>query len=136
MEKISWRHNIERLRYLQVIIFLHQPALLKDICKMQFLDFMKLKRMIRLWSLQVCLKTLSIYGRICRLILPHVLIQMECRLFPVILSSFHKRDRRFYIRAVKIFDRKPSMFYTMILKSLIHCWDSFEQNVRNDAAGT
>ena len=30
-------------------------------------------------------------GRICRLILAHVLIQMKCCLFPVILSSFHRR---------------------------------------------
>ena len=28
-------------------------------------------------------------GRICRLIFTHVLIQMKCCLFPVILSSFH-----------------------------------------------
>ena len=60
-------------------------------------------------------------GRICRLILAHVLIQMKCCLFPVILSSFHRRGRRHYIRAAKIFDRKPSMLYTMIVKSLIHC---------------
>ena len=48
-------------------------------------------------------------GRICRLILAHVLIQMKCCLFPVILSYFHKRARRHYIRTVKMFDRKPSM---------------------------
>ena len=64
-------------------------------------------------------------GRICRLILAHVLIQMKCCLFPVILSSFHRRGRRHYIRAVKMFDRKP---YTMIVTSLLHCWDSFEQD--------
>ena len=69
-------------------------------------------------------------GRICRLIVAHVLIQMKCCLFPVILSSFHRRGRRHYIRAVKMFDRKPSMLYTMIAKSLIHCWDNFEQNAR------
>ena len=69
-------------------------------------------------------------GRICRLILAHVLIQMKCCLFPVILSSFHRRGRRHYIRAVKMFDRKPSMLYTMILKSLIHCWNNFEQNTK------
>ena len=34
-----------------------------------------------------------------------------------------------------MFDRKPSMFYTMIVKSLIHCWDNFEQNAKNDLAG-
>ena len=69
-------------------------------------------------------------GRICCLILAHVLIQMKCCLFPVILSSFHKRGRRHYIRTVKMFDRKSSMLYTMIVKSLIHCWDIFEQNAR------
>ena len=68
--------------------------------------------------------------RICCLILAHVLIQMKCCLFPVILSSFHRRGRRHYIRAVKMFDRKPSMLYTMIVKSLIHCWDNFEQNAK------
>ena len=30
-------------------------------------------------------------------ILAHVLIQMKCYLFPVILSSFHKHGRRHYI---------------------------------------
>ena len=69
-------------------------------------------------------------GIICHLILAHVLIQMKCCLFPVILSSFHRRGRRHYIRAVKMFDRKPSMLYTMIVKSLIHCSDNFEQNAR------
>ena len=75
-------------------------------------------------------------GRICRLILTHVLIQMKCCLFPVILSSFHRRGRRHYIRAVKMFDRKPSTLYTMIVKSLIQCWDNFEQNTKNDLPGT
>ena len=69
-------------------------------------------------------------GRICCLILGHVLIQMKCCLFPVILSSFHRCGRRHYIRAVKMFDRKPSMFYTMIIKSLVQCWCNFEQNAR------
>ena len=69
-------------------------------------------------------------GRICRLILAHVLIQIKYCLFLVILSSFHRRGRRHYIRAVKMFGRKPSMFYAMILKSLIHCWDNFEQNAK------
>ena len=45
-------------------------------------------------------------GRICHLILAHVLIQMKCCLFPVILSSFHRPGRGYYIRAVKMFDRK------------------------------
>ena len=69
-------------------------------------------------------------GRICSLILAHVLIQMKCCLFPVILSSFHRRCRRHYISAVKIFDRNPSMLYTMVVKSLIQCWDNFDQNAK------
>ena len=69
-------------------------------------------------------------GRICRFILAHVFIQMKLCLFPVILSSFHRRGRGHYIRAVKMFDRKPSMLYTVIVKSLIDCWDNFEQNVK------
>ena len=59
-------------------------------------------------------------GRICCLILAHVLTQMKCCLSLVILSSFHRRDRRHYIRPVRLFDRKPSMLYTIIVKSLIH----------------
>ena len=57
-------------------------------------------------------------GRSRCLILAHVLIQMKCCLFPVILSSFHRRGRRHYIRAVKMFDRKPSKPCTMIIRSL------------------
>ena len=56
--------DIESHLYLQVILFLHWPASLKDILKKQFLDFMKLKRMIQLWLLQICLETLSIYIRL------------------------------------------------------------------------
>ena len=62
-------------------------------------------------------------GRICHLILAHVLIQMKCCLFPVILSSFHRRGRRHYIRARRMFARKPSILYTMTVRSLINCWD-------------
>ena len=69
-------------------------------------------------------------GRICRLILAHVLVQMKCCLFPVILSTFHRRGRRHYINVVKMLDKKPSMLYTMIAKSLIHCWDNSEQNAK------
>ena len=69
-------------------------------------------------------------GRICRLILAHVLIEVKGCLFAVIISSFHRRGRRHCIRAVKMFDRKPSMLYTMVLKSLIHCWDNFGQNAK------
>ena len=56
-------------------------------------------------------------GRICCLILAHVLIQMKCCLFPVILNFLHRCGRRHYTRAVKMFDRKPSVFCIMIVKS-------------------
>ena len=69
-------------------------------------------------------------GRIFCLISAHVLMQMKYCLFPVIVSFFHRCGRRHYIRAVKPFDRKPSMLYTMIVGSLIHCCDNFEQNAR------
>ena len=69
-------------------------------------------------------------GRICCLILAHVLIQMKCCLFSAILSSFHRRDRRHYIRVVKRYHENPSTLYTMIVKFLSHCWDNFEPNAR------
>ena len=70
-------------------------------------------------------------GRTCCLILSHVLIQMKSCLFPEILSSFHRGGGRHYIRAVKGYNENPSMlFYTMIVKSLIHRWDNFEQNAK------
>ena len=65
-------------------------------------------------------------GRIYCLILVHVLMQSKCNLLLVVLSSLPRRGKKYYIREVKIFDRKPSSLYTMILKSLIHCWDNFE----------
>ena len=68
-------------------------------------------------------------GRISCLVLAHVLIQMKC-LFLVTLSSFYRRGRTHYIRAVKMVDRKPSKLYTMIVKSLIRCWNNFEQNAK------
>ena len=69
-------------------------------------------------------------GRIYHLILARILIQMKCCLFPVILRFFQRRGRRHYIRTAKMFDRKPSMLYTMIVKSLIHYWDNFEQKCK------
>ena len=69
-------------------------------------------------------------GRICCLILAHVLMRMNCCLFPVVLSSFHRRGRRHYMRAVKRYNENSSMLYTMIVKSLIHRWDNFEQNAK------
>ena len=69
-------------------------------------------------------------GRICCLILAHVLIQMKSCLYPEILSFFHRRGGRYYIRAVKGYNENPSRLYTMIVKSLIHSWDNFEQNAK------
>ena len=69
-------------------------------------------------------------GRLCRVILSHVLVQSGCSLFPVLLSSFHKRGRRHYIQAVKRYYENPSMLYTMITASLVRVWDNFEQNVQ------
>lgn len=59
--------------------------------------------------------------RIYTLILDHVLMQMKCCLFPVVLSPFHRHARKLYIRAVKKFERKPSILYTMIVKYLKYC---------------
>ena len=34
-----------------------------------------------------------------------------------------------------MFDRKPLMLYTMIVRSLIHCWDNFKQNAKMTSPG-
>ena len=68
-------------------------------------------------------------GRLCQMILSHVLMLGGCSLFPVLLGSFNERGRRHYIQAVNRYHENPSMPYTMI-KQL--CGDNFEQNVRND----
>ena len=67
-------------------------------------------------------------GRLCRMILPHVLMRSGCSLFLVLLSSFNNRCRRHYIQAVNRYHENPSMLYTMI-KSLYR--NNFEQNPRN-----
>ena len=130
---MPWRGNIESHLHLQTIMFLYQLVILKDIWKTQFVNFMKPRRTIQSNLFGNIINTNPFEdgnGRICRLILAHVLIQMKCCLFQVILSSFHRGGRRHYIRPVKMFGRKPSMLYTMIVKSLVHCWDNFEQNVK------
>ena len=68
-------------------------------------------------------------GRLCRVILSHLLVQSGCSLFPVLLSSFHKRGRKHYIRTVRRHYKNPSMLYTMVAASLVHVWDNFEQNM-------
>ena len=60
MKKMSWWGNIESHLYLQAIIVLHQPTILKDTWKTQFLSFIKPRRTIQSWPLQICLETLSI----------------------------------------------------------------------------
>ena len=52
--------DIETRLHSQAIIFLHRLILLEDIWKTQFLGFMKLKKMIQSWPLQICCDT-SIY---------------------------------------------------------------------------
>ena len=64
-------------------------------------------------------------GRLCRVILSHVLVQSGCSLFPVLLSSFHKRGRKHYIRAVRRYYDNPLMLYTMVAALLVHVWDNF-----------
>ena len=132
MEKMSWRGNIESRLYLQAIIFLRQLAILKDTWKARFYETKKDDPIISATNLFGNIINIHPFedrnGRICHLILTHVLMQMKCCLFPVILSPFHRRGRRHYIRAVKMFSRKLSMLYTMIVKSLIYYWDNFEQN--------
>ena len=62
--------------------------------------------------------------RICRLILANILMQVKCSLFPLLLSSFHRRGRRHYIGVIKMYERKTSMLYTFIVKSLTRCWNN------------
>ena len=62
-------------------------------------------------------------GRSCWMILSHVVIDGCCGLFPVLLSSFNNRGRRYYIQAVNRYHENPSTLYTMI-KSL--SMDNFE----------
>ena len=61
MEKMSWWGNIESCLYLKAIIFLHQPALLKDIWKAQFCRFRETKKDDPIIVATIFLETLSIY---------------------------------------------------------------------------
>ena len=54
-------------------------------------------------------------GRLCRMILSHVVIQDRCcGPFTGLLSSFNKRGRLHYTQAVNRYHENPSMLYTMI----------------------
>ena len=57
-------------------------------------------------------------GRMCRLISAHVLMQIKL-LFSVILSSFHRRGRRHYMRAVKMFDRNALHYDRTVFNTLL-----------------
>ena len=134
---MSCRGNIESHLYLQAIIYFHQLTVLKDTSKTHFFRYHKTKKDDPIMApTNLFGNIINIHpfedenGRICRLILAHVLIQMKCCVFPVILSSFHRRGRRHYIQAVKRYNEKPSILCTMTVKSLIHCWDNFEPNAK------
>ena len=93
MEKISSWENIENRLYLQAIIFLHQLALLKDVRKTHDDPIMAATSLFG--------NIINIHpfedgnGRICHLILAHVLMQKKCCLFPVILrqKTLHKGNK-------------------------------------------
>ncbi|XP_057316770.1 uncharacterized protein LOC130657787 [Hydractinia symbiolongicarpus] len=68
-------------------------------------------------------------GRLCRLVISHVLVESGMSLLPVLLSSLHKRGRCHYIQAVKRFKERPSLLYTMVCRSLVKVWENFEQNL-------
>ena len=75
----------------------------KDTWKMQFFRFHETKKDDPIIAATNLFGNINIHpledgnGRICCLILAHVLIQMKCCLFPVILNSFHRRGRRHFI---------------------------------------
>ena len=68
-------------------------------------------------------------GRLCRLLLSRALMENGLSLFPVLLSSFHRRGRRHVIQAIKKFDYRPSLFYTLVCKSLVEVWEKFEKSL-------
>ena len=113
---MSWQGNTESYLHLQAITFLHRLVILKD--EDAIFRFHETKKDDPIMASKNLLgKIINIHPfedgnrRICRLILVHVLIQIKCCVLPVILSSFHRRGKRHYIRVVKTFDRNPSMLY-------------------------
>ena len=112
---MSWCANIGSRLYLQAIIFLHLLTILKDIWTSIF-RFHEAKNYGPIMAATNLFgNIINIHpfedgnGKICHSILAHVLLQIKCCLFPVILSSFHTRGRKDYIWEVKMFDRKPSI---------------------------
>ena len=88
MKKMSWQRNIETHLCLQVIIFLHQQVILKDTWKSHFLGFYESKKDDPIMAATNLFGNIfNIYpfedgnGRICCLILAHVLKQMNQIIF-------------------------------------------------------
>ena len=113
--------DIESRLHLQAIIFLHQPAKIERYMEryMEGAIFSVhgtkkndpimattnlFENIINIYPLE------DVNGIICHLILVHVLMQMKCCLFPVILSS--------------------TMLCTMIAMSLVHVCENLEQNAK------
>ena len=65
-------------------------------------------------------------GRLCRLLLSWALVHLNCSIFPVLLSSFHRKSRQHCIQAI----RKPHMFYTLVACSVVKVWDEFENYIQ------
>ena len=125
MKKMSWRGNIESQLHLQAFVSAGHIKRYMEDAIFKFYETKKVDPIIAATNLFGNIINTHPYedghGRICSLILTHVLIQMKYCLFPVILSSFHRRSRRHYIGVVKMFGRKPLMLYTRFVKSLVHC---------------
>ena len=109
---MSWEGNIESHLHLQAIIIFAPAGYIKRYMEDAIFRFHKTKKDDPIMA------ATNLFGniinvhrfedgnrRICHLILAHVLMQVKCCLFPVILSSFHKRGRRHYIRAVKRYNK-------------------------------
>ena len=94
--KISWWGNTEKYLYLQAIIFLHQLGRYMEDPIFRFHETKKDDPIMTTTNLFGNIINIHPFedgnGRICRLILAHVLIQMKCCLFPIILSSFQFID--------------------------------------------
>ena len=96
MEKISWWGDTEKHLHLQAIIFLHQLGRYMEGAIFRFHETKKDDPIMAATNLFGNIINIHPFedgnGRICRLILAHVLIQMKCCLFPIILSSFQFID--------------------------------------------
>ena len=112
MKKMSWQGNIESLSAFAGYHIFVSAGHIERYMEDAIFRFHKTKKDDLIMAATNLFGNINIHpfedenGKICLLILAHVLIQMKCCQFPVILSSFHRRGRRHYIRSVKMFDRK------------------------------